>query len=236
MSSFALRLDKIEFINDVDRDSFLSAPNANLFPKLFYYFLEQGARWGQSNVSNLHLQNLMHASERAIQYVLQQMDDLGFITLQYEKERPSKLMSEYQDAQKVGKRIGIVIHLDEMLGYSNISRYDDEYKEAEKRGWLRRLINQIPIRIIGLFNHALAMAKKAHNEAKIEALNKRRENYNRHIKSSLKRHKRYMDITAASFNHQDDLSYMLEVATTLGIIGTKDLPGKLVIPPSEVLN
>ena len=233
MSAFVLRLDKIKFTNDVDRDAFLSAPNANILPKLFYYFLEQGTRWGKSNVSNRHLQNILgSASERAVQYNLQQLDDLGFITIEYEKDRPSKLISEYSDAQKVGKRTGITIHLDQMIEYTNLSRYDDQYKQAQKRGWLRRLINQLPIQIVGMFKHAIAMAKKAHNDAKLEELHKRQENYDRHVKRSLKRHRSYMALNEINTADVD----LLECAEIIAMIGTKDLPGILIIPPSAAIN
>lgn len=190
MSSYALRLNKIEYVNDVVRDEFFSASNANVLPKLFLYFLEAGVRSSGNifKISNRTLMNLMHASEREIQYILQQIEDLGFITIKYEKERASKKGVE---ARNVGKRLGIFINVNEMLQYANISRYDDEYKNASKRGWLRRIINQIPVRIIGFFNHAIAMAKKMNDHMKLEAIRKRQENYDRHIKAMQKRHKSY---------------------------------------------
>ncbi|HOI86184.1 MAG TPA: hypothetical protein PLP48_08935 [Acholeplasmataceae bacterium] len=190
MSSYALRLNKIEYVNDVVRDEFFSASNANVLPKLFLYFLEAGVRSSGNifKISNRTLMNLMHASEREIQYILQQLEDLGFITIKYEKERASKKGVE---ARNVGKRLGIFINVNEMLQYTNISRYDDEYKNASKRGWLRRIINQIPVRIIGFFNHAIAMAKKMNDHIKLEAIRKRQENYDRHIKAMQKRHKSY---------------------------------------------
>lgn len=190
MSSYALRLNKIEYVNDVVRDEFFSASNANVLPKLFLYFLEAGVRSSGNifKISNRTLMNLMHASEREIQYILQQIEDLGFITIKYEKERASKKGVE---ARNVGKRLGIFINVNEMLQYANISRYDDEYKNATKRGWLRRIINQIPVRIIGFFNHAIAMAKKMNDHMKLEAIRKRQENYDRHIKAMQKRHKSY---------------------------------------------
>lgn len=190
MSSYALRLNKIEYVNDVVRDEFFSASNANVLPKLFLYFLEAGVRSSGNifKISNRTLMNLMHASEREIQYILQQLEDLGFITIKYEKERASKKGVE---ARNVGKRLGIFINVNEMLQYANISRYDDEYKNASKRGWLRRIINQIPVRIIGFFNHAIAMAKKMNDHMKLEAIRKRQENYDRHIKAMQKRHKNY---------------------------------------------
>lgn len=190
MSSYALRLNKIEYVNDVVRDEFFSASNANVLPKLFLYFLEAGVRSSGNifKISNRTLMNLMHASEREIQYILQQLEDLGFITIKYEKERASKKGVE---ARNVGKRLGIFINVNEMLQYANISRYDDEYKNASKRGWLRRIINQIPVRIIGFFNHAIAMAKRMNDHMKLEAIRKRQENYDRHIKAMQKRHKSY---------------------------------------------
>gem|GEM_PF-2135934 len=190
MSSYALRLNKIEYVNDVVRDEFFSASNANVLPKLFLYFLEAGVRSSGNifKISNRTLMNLMHASEREIQYILQQLEDLGFITIKYEKERASKKGVE---ARNVGKRLGIFINVNEMLQYANISRYDDEYKNASKRGWLRRIINQIPVRIIGFFNHAIAIAKKMNDHMKLEAIRKRQENYDRHIKAMQKRHKSY---------------------------------------------
>lgn len=190
MSLYALRLNKIEYVNDVVRDEFFSASNANVLPKLFLYFLEAGVRSSGNifKISNRTLMNLMHASEREIQYILQQLEDLGFITIKYEKERSSKKGVE---ARNVGKRLGIFINVNEMLQYANISRYDDEYKNASKRGWLRRIINQIPVRIIGFFNHAIAMAKKMNDHMKLEAIRKRQENYDRHIKAMQKRHKSY---------------------------------------------
>ncbi len=190
MSSYALRLNKIEYVNNVERDDFFSASNANLISKLFLYFLEAGVRSNGNlfKISNRTLMNLLYASEREIQYILQQLEDLGFITIKYEKERTSKKGIE---ARNVGKRLGIMIHTHEMLQYANISKYDDEYKQAKKRGWLRRLINQLPVRIVGFFNHAVAMAKRANDHMKLEALRKRQENYDRHVKAMQKRHQSY---------------------------------------------
>ena len=92
MSSYALRLSKIEYVNDVERDEFFSASNANLISKLFLYLLEMGVRSNGEifKISNKTLMNLMHASEREVQYILQQLEDLGFISIKYEKERASK--------------------------------------------------------------------------------------------------------------------------------------------------
>lgn len=200
MSSYALRLSKIEYVNNVARDEFFGASNANLISKLFLYFLESGVRSNGMifKISNNTLMNLMHASEREIQYILQQLEDLGFINIKYEKERASKKGVE---ARNVGKRLGMFINVDAMLQYANISRYDDEYRHAAKRGWLRRIINQIPVRIIGFFNHAIAIAKKMNDHMKLEAIRKRQENYDRHIKAMQKRHQSYKspeeDITAS---------------------------------------
>lgn len=228
MSSYALRLNKIEFVNNVDRDEFFSAGNANVISKLFLYTLEAGIRSNGKifKISNRTLMNTFQASEREIQYQLQFFDDMGFITIKYEKERASKTGVE---ARNVGKRLGIIINTDEMLKYTNISRYDDEYKQAAKRGWLRRLINQIPVRIAGFFNHAIAMAKKYNDHMKLEALKKRQENYDRHIKAMHKRHKSYKgDVVTESVD-------LLDVYTMVEVTAMKDLYLRPLMTPEEAV-
>jgi len=228
MSSYALRLSKIEYVNDVERDEFFSASNANLISKLFLYLLEMGVRSNGDifKISNKTLMNLMHASEREVQYILQQLEDLGFISIKYEKERTTKKGIE---ARNVGKRLGLFIHIDQMLNYANISKYDDEYKQAKKRGWLRRLINQIPVRIVGFFNHAIAMAKRANDQMKLEALHKRQENYDRHVKAMQKRHK--------SYKHQtlDDNVDLLDVYQMIEVTAVKDLFLTPVMTPEQAI-
>lgn len=228
MSSYALRLSKIEYVNDVERDEFFSASNANLISKLFLYLLEMGVRSNGEifKISNKTLMNLMHASEREVQYILQQLEDLGFISIKYEKERTSKKGIE---ARNVGKRLGLYININEMLNYANISKYDDEYKQAKKRGWLRRLINQIPVRIVGFFNHAIAMAKRANDQMKLEALHKRQENYERHVKAMQKRHK--------SYKHQalDDDVDLLDVYQMIEVAAVKDLFLTPVLTPEQAV-
>lgn len=229
MSSYALRLNKIEYVNNVDREAFFSASNANLIAKLFLYFLESGVRSSGKifKISNKTLMNLMHASEREVQYILQQLEDLGFITIKYEKERTSKKGVE---ARNVGKRLGIFINIDDMLTFANISRYDDEYKNAQKRGWLRRIINQIPVRIIGFFNHAIALAKKMNDHMKLEAIRKRQENYDRHIKAMQKRHKSYMTPEG------DELSVsMLEVYKTVENTAVYGLRLRRLLDPDQAV-
>ena len=228
MSSYALRLSKIEYVNDVERDEFFSASNANLISKLFLYLLEMGVRSNGDifKISNKTLMNLMHASEREVQYILQQLEDLSFITIKYEKERTTKKGIE---ARNVGKRLGLYIHIDQMLNYANISKYDDEYKQAKKRGWLRRLINQIPVRIVGFFNHAIAMAKRANDQMKLEALHKRQENYERHVKAMQKRHK--------SYKHQalDEDVNLLDVYHMIEVTAVKDLFLTPVMTPEQAV-
>lgn len=228
MSSYALRLSKIEYVNDVERDEFFSASNANLISKLFLYLLEMGVRSNGEifKISNKTLMNLMHASEREVQYILQQLEDLGFISIKYEKERTTKKGIE---ARNVGKRLGLYININEMLNYANISKYDDEYKQAKKRGWLRRLINQIPVRIVGFFNHAIAMAKRANDQMKLEALQKRQENYDRHVKAMQKRHK--------SYKHQalDDDVDLLDVYQMIEVAAVKDLFLTPVMTPEQAV-
>jgi len=170
--------------------------------------------------------NLMHASEREVQYILQQLEDLSFITIKYEKERTTKKGIE---ARNVGKRLGLYIHIDQMLNYANISKYDDEYKQAKKRGWLRRLINQIPVRIVGFFNHAIAMAKRANDQMKLEALHKRQENYERHVKAMQKRHK--------SYKHQalDEDVNLLDVYHMIEVTAVKDLFLTPVMTPEQAV-
>lgn len=229
MSSYALRLSKIEYVNDVERDEFFSASNANLISKLFLYLLEMGVRSNGEifKISNKTLMNLMHASEREVQYILQQLEDLGFIYIKYEKERASKKGIE---ARNVGKRLGLYIDINEMLNYANISKYDDEYKQAKKRGWLRRLINQIPVRIVGFFNHAIAMAKRTNDQMKLEALQKRQENYERHVKAMQKRHKAY--------KHQalDENVDLLDVYHMIELTAVKDLFLTPVMTPEQAVD
>ena len=228
MSSYALRLNKIEYVNDVELDEFFSASNANLISKLFLYLLEMGVRSNGEifKISNKTLMNLMHASEREVQYILKQLEDLDFISIKYEKERASKKGIE---ARNVGKRLGLYININEMLNYANISKYDDEYKQAKKRGWLRRLINQIPVRIVGFFNHAIAMAKRANDQMKLEALHKRQENYDRHVKAMQKRHK--------SYKHQalDDDVDLLDVYQMIEATAVKDLFLTPVLTPEQAV-
>lgn len=216
MSAYTLRLNKIEYVNNVERDEFFSASNANLIAKLFLYFLEAGVRAHGDlfKIANRTLMNLMHASEREVQYILQQLEDLGFITIKYEKERTSKKGVE---ARNVGKRLGILIHTDQMLQFAHISRFDDEYKTAQKRGWLRRIINQIPVRIVGFFNHAIAIAQKANDQMKLEAIRKRQENYDRHVKAMYKRHKSYKD------QNIDVNVNLVDVYTMVELTAVKDL-------------
>lgn len=226
MSSFALRLNKIEFVNDVTSDDFYAASNVNVVSKLFLYLIECGIRSNGKifKISNRTLMNKFRASERELQYQLQFFDDMGFITIKYEKERESKKGIE---ARNVGKRLGIIINTDEMLKYTNISRYDDEYKQAQKRGWLRRMINQIPVRISGFFNHAIAMAKKFNDEMKLEAIRKRKENYDRHIKAMQKRHKSYKgDVSTEAVD-------LVDVYTMVELTAMKDLLLRPLMTPED---
>jgi hypothetical protein len=192
MKAYALRLEKIEYVNEVKKENFFSASKVNAISKLFVYLMDHGVRTNGEpfKVSNMTLVNDLHVSERAIQYALQFFESLGLITLIYEKERTSKLASE--GGRDVGTRKGILIHLDEFLQYVNYTRYDKEYKEAEKRGWFRRLVNQLPIRILGFFKHELKQAQRKADIAKIEAIRKRESNFKKYIKAVVKRHKGYM--------------------------------------------
>ncbi len=192
MKAYALRLEKIEYLNEVKKENFFSASNANVISKLFVFLMEHGVRTNGElvKVSNMTLANHFHASERAIQYALQFFDDLGLITLIYEKERKTKTAAE--GGRDVGSRKGIQVHLDEFLQYVNYTRYDDEYKQAQKRGWFRRLVNQLPIRILGYFKHALKRAQRQADIAKIEEIRKRESNFKKYVKAVVKRHKGYM--------------------------------------------
>lgn len=228
MSSYSLRLSKLEYVNNVERDEFFSASNANVISKLYLYMIEAGIRSNGKifKISNRTLMNTFQASEREIQYQLQFFDDMGFITIKYEKERQSKQGIE---ARNVGKRLGIIINTDEMLKYANISRYDEEYKQAKKRGWLRRLINQIPVRIAGFFNHAIAMAKKVNDQMKLEAIQKRQANYDRHIKAMQKRHKSYKGVVS------DEAVDLLDVYTMVEITAMKDLYLRPLMSPEDAV-
>ena len=228
MSSYTLRLNKIEYVNNVTQDEFYAARNVNVMPKLYLYFLEAGIRASGKpfKIANLTLVNLFGASEREIQYQLQLLEELGLITILYEKERTSK---KGIGARNVGKRLGIIIHTEELVKYANISRYDEEYKTAQKRGWLRRLINQLPIRLMGFFNHAMAMAKRANDQMKLEALKKRQDNYNKHIKSMQKRHAKYIG------SELDIDVDQLDVYTMVEVTAVKDLRLRPLMTPEEAV-
>jgi hypothetical protein len=192
MKAYSLRLEKIEYLNEVTKENFFSASNANVISKLFLLLMESGVRSNGEpvKISNMTMANQLHASERAIQYAMQFFEKLGLITLIYEKERTSKLASE--GGRDVGSRKGIQVHLNEFLQYMNYTRYDDEYKQAEKRGWFRRLVNQLPVRILGFFKHQLRHAQRQADIAKIEEIRKRESHFKKYIKATVKRHKRYM--------------------------------------------
>jgi hypothetical protein len=231
MKAYALRLEKIEYLNEVKKENFFSASKVNAISKLFVYLMEHGVRaHGEAfKVSNQTLVNELHVSERALQYALQFFEELGLITLIYEKERTSKLAAE--GGRNVGTRKGIMIHLDEFLQYVNYTRYDKEYKEAEKRGWFRRLVNQLPIRILGFFKHELTRARRQADIAKIEAIRKRESNFKKYIKAVVKRHKGYMlkQIIADA-----DIDWF-EVYSTIQNCARADLHLTAVKSPDELL-
>lgn len=231
MKAYALRLERIEYLNEVKKENFFSASKVNAISKLFVYLMEHGVRVnGEAfKVSNQTLVNTLHVSERALQYALQFFEELGLITLVYEKERTSKLASE--GGRNVGTRKGILIHLNEFLQYVNYTRYDKEYKEAEKRGWFRRLVNQLPIRILGFFKHELKRAQRQADIAKIEEIRKRESNFKKYIKAVVKRHKGYMLMQIIAEANID----WFEVYSTIQNCARVDLHMLAVKSPDELL-
>jgi hypothetical protein len=228
MSTYKLRLDNLQFVNQVTEDHFYAAPNANIFPKLFYYLLEQGIRWNETKVSNTTLMNKFNASERAIQFELKRFQDLKLIDIEYETNENDVIID----------RKLIRINLEEFKKYLGYSRYDDEYRVAQKRGWFRRLINQLPIEIINFFERAMERAKKAKDEARMEYLKKRQENYQKHVEKSLKRHQMYTEAKtleeAAIDRIQKDPKAYREVLSMIELIGKLDFQGHVVRRQSDI--
>jgi hypothetical protein len=226
MKAYALRLEKIEYLNEVKKENFFSASNANVISKLFVYLMEQGIRSNGEpvKVGNMTMASDFHASERAIQYALDLFEELDLITRIYDKERTSKLASE--GGRNVGNRLGIQVNLNEFLQYVNYTRYDAQYKEAKKRGWFRRLVNQLPIRIMGFFKHELKKAQRQADIAKIEDIRKRESHFKKYIKATVKRHKRYM---LKEIIQEASIDYTA-VYEAIQNCGMRDLHLKTVIP------
>lgn len=235
--SFTLRKHKIEFLNGVTKDTFYAAKNVNSIVKMIHYFLENSVYKRELEIpSNKHLAGLFGVRERQIQYDLQTLEDIDFIELFYEIERPKDdegniIKSVEKGGLKyLGKRLGIKVNQKEILDYLGYTKYDKEYKEAPKRGWFRRLVNQLPIEILGLLNHALACAEEANDQLKVEKILKRKGHIQRFVKKQAKRHKSYYDHTG-----ETTVIDYLDVANTLARFG-QSLKMRLQKPPNMVQN
>lgn len=205
-----IRYYNLDFLNNADYKAFLSAPkDINAVAKVLFKIIYQHAQTGKVTFSNREISNDTNISIRGIQYALAQLEAEGIISRSYKD--PEDIILERQE---------IILNEEKALEYLSLTRYDEAYKNGQKRGLLRRLINQLNIRFKGYLENLVNEAKQLKNKMAIEKAQKRAQNYQKHLKWHLTKYNNYLEVEE-EIDRDDLLETLKDMATTYYRLGKK---------------
>jgi hypothetical protein len=179
--SYAVKAYKFEYLNEASLDKFRRASGVNLITKVLTDFILISTSPSNDKIilSNVAMAERYNVTERGVQYVLAQIEELGLAKRIFSDENRHD-------------RVEIELNVSACIDWVTTTRYDQEYQSAQKRSPFRRFVNQTIIFLKDYLEKSLEMYRRKKSEDRVQRLQRKMINYKKHVKYHQKHFNGYM--------------------------------------------